>query len=170
MKILANFYLCYDYKYDSNLREFVRIESPEGYLLSPGKYRTYKTKILPTDLPEWYVYGYFYKRHGYMSAKGVKYLAYRPQKHWNHMFKDDFLFVSYDRPIIHTGDTVMSYKGHDELIYGGMIIDFLLAAEKYSGYDITEIKEQIEDKRLWLKATFPDAYQAEVRRDRPFFD
>ena len=70
----------------------------------------------------------------------------------------------------HTGDTVMSYKGHDELIYGGMIIDFLLAAEKYSGYDITEIKEQIEDKRLWLKATFPDAYQAEVRRDRPFFD
>ena len=153
MKKLANFYLCYDYKYDSNLREFVRIESPEGYLLSPGKYRTYKTKILPTDLPEWYVYGY-----------------YRPQKHWNHMFKDDFLFVSYDKPITHTGDTVMSYKGHDELIYGGMIIDFLLAAEKYSGYDITEIKEQIEDKRLWLKATFPDAYQAEVRRDRPFFD
>ena len=170
MKKLANFYLCYDYKYDSNLWEFVRIESPEGYLLSPRKYRTYKTKILPTDLPEWYVYGYFYKRHGYMSAKGVKYLAYRPQKHWNHMFKDDFLFVSYDRPITHTGDTVMSYKGHDELIYGGMIIDFLLAAEKYSGYDITEIKEQIEDKRLWLKATFPDAYQAEVRRDRPFFD
>ena len=129
MKKLANFYLCYDYKYDSNLREFVRIESPEGYLLSPRKYRTYKTKILPTDLPEWYVYGYFYKRHGYMSAKGVKYLAYRPQKHWNHMFKDDFLFVSYDKPITHTGDTVMSYKGHDELIYGGMIIDFLLAAE-----------------------------------------
>lgn len=64
----------------------------------------------------------------------------------------------------------MSYKGHDELIYGGMIIDFLLAAEKYSGYDITEIKEQIEDKRLWLKTTFPDAYRAEVRRDRPFFD
>ena len=125
MKKLANFYLCYDYKYDSNLREFVRIESPEGYLLSPRKYRTYKTKILPTDLPEWYVYGYFYKRHGYMSAKGVKYLAYRPQKHWNHMFKDDFLFVSYDKPITHTGDTVFSYKGHDELIYGGIIIDFL---------------------------------------------
>ena len=41
------------------------------------------------DLPEWYVYGYFYKRHGYMSAKGIKYLAYRPQKHWNHMFKDE---------------------------------------------------------------------------------
>ena len=56
MKKLANFYLCYDYKYDSNLREFVRIESPEGYLLLPGKYRTYKTKILPNDLPEWYVY------------------------------------------------------------------------------------------------------------------
>ena len=75
MKKLANFYSCYDYKYDAKLREFVRIESSEGYLLSSGKYRQYKTKILPSDLPEWYVYGYFYKRHGYMSAKGIKDLS-----------------------------------------------------------------------------------------------
>ena len=94
MKKLANFYSCYDDKYDAKLREFVRIESSEGYLLSSGKYRQYKTKILPSDLPEWYVYGYFYKRHGYMSAKGIKDLAYRPQKHWNHMFKDDCLFIT----------------------------------------------------------------------------
>ena len=64
----------------------------------------------------------------------------------------------------------MSYEGYDELVFGRTIVDFLIAAEKYSGYDISKIKEQIEDKRLWLKATFPDAYQAEVRRDRPFFD
>ena len=37
-------------------------------------------------------------------------------------------------------------------------------------YDISKIKEQIEDKRLWLKTTFPAAYQAEVGRDEPFFD
>lgn len=169
MKRFANFYLCYDYKYDPKLRGFVRVESSEGYLLASGKNRSYKTKIRPCDLPEWYVYGYFYKKHGYMSAKGVKYLAYRPQKHWNHMFKDDFLFVSYNKPITHTDDTVMSFEGYDESIFGRVIIDFLLAAEKYSGYDITEIKKQIEDKRLWLKATFPDAYQAEVGRDEPFF-
>lgn len=41
MKKLANFYSCYDYKYDAKLREFVRIESSEGYLLSSGKYRQY---------------------------------------------------------------------------------------------------------------------------------
>ena len=170
MKKLANFYFCYDYKYDAKLREFVRVESSEGYLLLSGKYRQYKTKILPSDLPEWYVYGYFYKRHGYMSAKGIKDLAYRPQKHWNHMFKDDVLFISYEKQITHTGDTVTSFDGYDELIFGRTIIVFLLAAEKYSGYDITGIKQQIEDKRMWLKATFPDAYQAEVGQDEPFFD
>ena len=44
------------------------------------------------------------------------------------------------------------------------------AAEKYSGYDITEIKAQIEDKRLWLKETFPDTYKVEVHNDKPFFE
>ena len=105
-----------------------------------------------------------------MSAKGIKDLAYRPQKHWNHMFKDDVLFISYEKQITHTGDTVTSFDGYDELIFGRTIIVFLLAAEKYSGYDITGIKQQIEDKRMWLKATFPDAYQAEVGQDEPFFD
>ena len=167
MKRLANRYMCYDYKYDATLHGFVKIESPEGYLLSHGKY---KTKIKAEDLPEWYVYGYYYKKHGYMSAKGIKHLAYRPQKHWNHMFKDDFLFVSYDKPITHTGDSVYDYQGYDELMYGGIIVEFLLAAEKYSGYDITEIKAQIEDKRLWLKETFPDTYKVEVHNDKPFFE
>lgn len=31
----------------------------------------YKTKIKPEDLPEWYLYGRYYKRFGYMSAKGI---------------------------------------------------------------------------------------------------
>ena len=41
---------------------------------------------------------------------------------------------------------------------------------KYSGYDISKIKEQIEDKRLWFKVTFPEFYALEVSRDKPFFD
>ena len=38
---------------------------PERHLLAYGRYRT---KIYPADLPEWYVGGYMYKRHGFMSA------------------------------------------------------------------------------------------------------
>ena len=37
-------------------------------------------------------------------------------------------------------------------------------------YDISKIKEQIEDKRLWFKVTFPEFYALEVSRDKPFFD
>ena len=54
-------------------------------------------------------------------------------------------------------------------IYGGAIVRFLKAAEKYSGYDISGIKEQVEDKRLWFKNTYPEFYELEVPQDKPFF-
>ena len=41
----------------------------------------------------------------------------------------------------------------------------LLGAEKYSGYDITAIKEQVEAKRLWLKEFYHDDYVREVGAD-----
>ena len=83
------------------------------------------------------------------------------------MLKDDFLFISYDKPIVHENNNLTSYSGYDERIYGGIIIEFLKAAEKYSGYDISEIKAQIEDKRLWLKAHYPDDYKHQVPGDKP---
>ena len=55
----------------------------------------YPTKITASDLPEWYVHGRYYKHWGYLSAKGVKSLVYEPSKFSNHMFKDDFLYISY---------------------------------------------------------------------------
>ena len=55
----------------------------EGHLLAYGRYRT---KIFPEDLPEWYVEGYMYKRHGFMSAKGVRQLFYRPNYVFNHLY------------------------------------------------------------------------------------
>ena len=166
MRKLANLYLCYNYRYDKDNDALVRVESPEGYLLSYGIYRT---KIKAEDLPDWYIPGYYYKRHGYLSAKGIKHLMYLPQKQWDHMFKDDCLFISYDKPITHTGNSISDYNDYDENIFGGVIVEFLLAAEKFSGYDISEIKAQIEDKRLWLKENYPEAYIREVPFDMPFF-
>lgn len=164
MKKLAHLYLTYTYVWDRRLKTLVRKSDPSGYLLSGGKYRT---KIRPEDLPEWYVFGYLYKRHGYISAKGVKHLVYRPNKSWNHMLKDDFLFISYDKPIVSENNSLTSYSGYDERIYGGIIVEFLKAAEKYSGYDISAIKAQIEDKRLWLKSHYPDDYKHQVPDDKP---
>ena len=67
-------------------------------------------------------------------------------------------------------DNWFKYAGFDEYIYGSVIVSFLRAAEKYSGYDITEIKAQIEDKRLWFKAHYPEDYALEVLGDKPYFD
>ena len=132
----------------------------------------YPTKITAADLPEWYVYGRFYKHWGYLCAKGVKSLVYDPCKFSNHMFKDDFLYISYHDQIIPNPDRSESFNkfiGYDEYIYGSVIVSFLKAVEKYSGYDISEIKVQIEDKRLWFKETYPDDYALEVSNDKPYF-
>ena len=133
----------------------------------------YPTKITPNELPEWYVHGRYYKHWGYLSAKGVRSLVYEPSKFSNHMFKDDFLYISYDAPIEPNPDrsaTFFKYVGFDEYIYGSVIISFLLAVEKYSGLDITRIKAQVEDKRLWFKETYPSDYALEVPDDQPYFE
>ena len=57
-------------RFHNRLREDTR--NPDGYLYAYGHYRT---KIFPSELPEWFVRGYMYKTQGYMSAKGVKYLV-----------------------------------------------------------------------------------------------
>lgn len=133
---------------------------------------TYPTKVTVADLPEWYVYGRYYKHWGYLSAKGIKSLVYEPNKFSNHMFKDDFLYISYNKPIVPNPDrssNFYKYIGFDEYIYGGVIVRFLKAAEKYSSYDISGIKAQIEDKRLCFKETYPEDYALEVSSDRPYF-
>lgn len=42
-----------------------------------------------------------YKRRGFMSAKGVKYLFHKPNYVFNHLYKDDVLFISYDKEFLH---------------------------------------------------------------------
>ena len=52
-------------------------KDPDGHLFADGRYRT---KIFASDLPEYFVYGYLYKRHGFISAASVKHdLPFQPQ-------------------------------------------------------------------------------------------
>ena len=77
--------------------EMTAEHNSDGYLLSGSRW---PTKILPQNLPEWFVYGHLYKWHGYISAKGVKHLLYVPNYIFdNHLHKDDFLFISYNEVI-----------------------------------------------------------------------
>lgn len=130
----------------------------------------HKTKIRPEDLPEWYLFGRFYKQWGYMSTQGIVDMIYHPNLHANHFLKDDFLYISYKEKI--TPVTIQEknekqwmyerYKGYDEIVCGNEIIDILKGARKYSNYDISFIVKQISDKQKWLRVTFPDQFGEEI--------
>ena len=91
-----------DYKHVDGLLRYVSNE--DGTLFS-GHYRT---KIKPEDLPEWYLYGRYYKRFGYMSTKGITDMLYIPSRFSNHYLKDDFLLISYGGSITEVTDPNLS--------------------------------------------------------------
>lgn len=136
-------------------------ETADPYLLSGGRY---KTKIKPEDMPPWYLHGLFYGyKDGFLQTKGVDELFYRPNLFTNHMFKDDFLFISYKyvKPGIKSVDNFCPIP-YSEYIWGWNIPPFLVMAERYSGYDISKILDQIQAKQDWFRLTYPDDYAREL--------
>lgn len=136
-------------------------EVADPYLLSGGRY---KTKIKPEDMPPWYLRGLFYGyKDGFLQTKGVDELFYRPNLFTNHMFNDDFLFISY-KYVKPGGQPVDNFCPipYSEYVWGWNIPRFLIMAEKYSGYDTSKIKQQIRAKQDWFRLTYPDDYAREV--------
>lgn len=134
-------YMIEKIRYDRVEKRHRYVRDPEGYLFADG---IYSTRIRAEDLPDWYVYGRYYKCFGYISAKDVKHMVYVPNKTFNHMFKDDMLYISYQEEISEVpNQSFQRYQGYDFYICGSTIVDFLMEAERYSGYDISTIKEQM---------------------------
>ena len=128
---------------------------PNGYLYSKGEY---KTKITAEDLPEHYIYGWIFKALGYISVLGVKDIVYKPNYHINHLHRDDFLYISYDKPIVETKDK-HGYdirEGYDALLYGHMILDFIRAVRKYQSYDIEPIADEVKKKEAFYRQKYPE--------------
>lgn len=123
---------------------------PEGYLFARGIYRT---KIKSSDLPDWYVEGFMHEQLGFISAKNVKHLLYKPNYATNHLHKDDLLFISYDKPIEpdENGTHGIWYHGYDHVVHGPLIVNFLEAAKVYSGYDTKDIMREVRKKERWYK-------------------
>lgn len=122
----------------------------DGFLFAKGIYRT---KIRPEDLPDWYVKGYIHRQEGYLCAKGVRYLLYKPNYLTGHRNKDDFLFISYNDPIEPDAEDRRGiwFHGYDHVVWGDMINDFLQAAKRHSNYDISSIMEELEKKERWYQ-------------------
>lgn len=125
----------------------------------------YPTKITPDDLPEWFVKGRYYKNHGFISAKGVVDLVYKPNMWINHMFRDDSLYISYNKPIIASeqdsfGRKVIDYENYDYVIDGTYAVDFVSVVKKYSDFDTSAIEQAILDKVDYYLEKFPDEHEA----------
>lgn len=152
-RLHANYYSCGKYAF----RAYAHAD--EYVLYSDGRY---KTKMTAHDLPPWYMPGRYYGYvQGFLNTKDVAKLIYSPNFHFNHMFKDDFLYISYNSPSecrkIFTAEECC-----DEYVWGFNIPKFLYMAERYSGYDAAPIWQQIEEKRLWFQHTYPNDYKREV--------
>jgi len=156
----SNWYSIEDIRRDG--KQYRYVQDPNGYLYSNAKYNT---KIKAEDLPEWYIYGRFHKRFGYLSAKGVVDLYYIPNKTFNHFLRDDNLIISYKQKLdknIKEASRFYWVKGISNA-NGSDIITMLKAIRKYSNYDITPIVQQLKDKQQWYKETFPEDYEKECK-------
>ena len=120
----------------------------------------HKTKIKEEDLPEWYVFGRYYKLWGFLSTKGITDLQYIPNLWINHFLKDDCLLISYSGKIEEHPDSIgfEKYSGVDERVWGNEILDVLKGARMFSEYDIVPIMEQIREKQHILIENYPDEF------------
>lgn len=128
------------------------------------------TKLKKEDLPESFVHVYVRRLHGWLDANGVKDLRYYPNYFTNHWLKDDFLYVSYNSPIVVDEEYYARYredipnidsegqfpivcKGYDYIVTASFIIDFCKKCAEY-GYDkgkIDKILERIDAKTQWYE-------------------
>lgn len=157
-RIRQRLYTYEDYRIKNGHWSIVTL--PDKYLFADGRY---PTKLRESDLPEWFVYGRFYKRFGYLSAKGITDMLYLPNLWVNHFLKDDCLLISYGGKIIPNPDYETNpcnerYIGWDERVWGNAILDMLKGAEHFSGYDIQGFGAQLKEKLAALKKNHPDEF------------
>ncbi|MDD7610002.1 MAG: hypothetical protein PUJ82_03665 [Spirochaetales bacterium] len=146
-------------KFGKRLRE--TLDTDNECLYAHGRY---PTKIKAEDLPSDYIK--FHSRsiwymHGFLKTSGIVDIGYRACLE-NHLFKDDYIYISYKEKLRKEKGSwgIEDYANYDVCICGNSIIPIVLAAEKNSGVDISEVKKLIEEKRLWLLENYPEEVPA----------
>lgn len=166
-RISAHFYT--KGKFGRGIRETVDTNNPCLYA-----YGRYKTKIREEELPDDYIPIHsrsIWYMQGFLKTTGIVDMDYTYCKE-NHLFKDDYIYISYTEKL----QTKISQWGYPDIINydvcisGNDIVDIVLAAEKYSGFDTRQIRKKIEEKRVWLRDNEPDYYAMAVKEDRDIFE
>ena len=147
-------------------------EAPVGYFFDS---RGRLVQLAVEDIPEWYSYVRVHRTFGYLDAKHVKYLVYSPNYIHNHIYKDDYLYVSYSTPIVVDTEYYKStpmydykvpepkeerqyvYTGYQYLMWGPDIVNFAKAVKQYGSIEgIEDIISRMEDKPRWFRENFPE--------------
>ena len=122
--------------------------NPDGYLYAQGRY---PTKIKPEDLPEWFFTECARTEYLYLGRRQAS--VFVPT--YNHLNKDDLLYISYDTLSCQT--LILHLKwlhGYAHILFGGIVPDYLKAVAKYSCYDVNPIMKQIEEKSKWYHENY----------------
>ena len=123
-------------------------QSQDGTLFANGYT---PTKIKPEDLPSSFVKIYRTDLWHYLQTAGVKYIQYKPNYFTtDSLFKDDFLFLSYDKPIVKVDDSRLGwYDGYDYVCYGWDVITVLNGVLTNSEIEAPEILRELRKKIWW---------------------
>lgn len=167
------------YKFIYKTRTWERRNLADGNLYYYGIDRNYPTKIKPEDLPDTFIKYWDGNTWHYLETAGVVDIVYQSVIN-NHVFRDDSLYISYtdkikykpkyeDRDERFSNFLEVENELQYERIWGGEIIEFLLMAEKNSGYNIEPIKEQMWNKMLLLQKYETETFEKDVR-DKETFD
>ena len=155
-------------KYGKQWRETLDRDNP--FLYSRG---VYPTKITESDLPEDYIDIHsrsIWYMEGHLKTSGIVDMDYTYCKE-NHLFKDDYVYISYHEKLKREINewSFSHITNYDVCISGNDIVDIVLAAEIYSGFDTSEIRRKIEEKRVWLRDNEPEFYAEFVGEDEDIF-
>lgn len=154
-KELAN-----EYCYSTNPNENNHLRAIRGN-------RSYKTKMVSKDLPEWYcdVHRHWWM-HNMINCKGVVDIKYTWVKE-NHFMKDSVLRISYTGKIESyypeieiNGNKRKSvfeeYRNEDCMVFGNDILKCLAYIKKYSEFDVSGVRKEFIKQCKWLKENEPE--------------
>ena len=155
MKKLVN-----EYRYSSDPKE-------DGFLTAIHTKRGYKTKMKPSDLPEWYcdVHRYWWNRN-MINTKGVVDIKYTWVRE-NHFMKDSVLRISYTGKIEEYYPeyefrgkmrkcSISDYRNVGSMVFGNDIFKCLAYIKKYSNFDISKVRKEFVKQCKWLKENEPE--------------
>lgn len=119
--------------------------NPTGFLLSEG---VRKTKLRTEDVPPWFVPLTYWSTR-YVDTSRVTDIVYKPCRlpHYNHLFKDDYLYLVYD------GNKIVMNEHHIpesyyNTLWGWELVEGLFSAKEYSGIDIEPQLAELRAKIL----------------------